>query len=152
MRGLFCIFSGLFGLVIGCLTNTIEYRMRSELGLFTSDCYCTSCRSRLKLTDQIPLIGYLRLGGKCRFCGQPISIRYPIIEIGTAAVYALLAFIFYPSALITSLTSFLAVALVIVISHGLHRRLGISKKRICGFIFLALLQLIVLCGLSIITL
>lgn len=152
MKALFCIAAALFGLIIGCFTNTIEYRMRSELKLFTNDCYCPHCRKKLRLSDQIPLFGYLRLCGKCRFCRERISLLYPIIELGTAVVYAAIAFVFYPSALLTSVFSLGAVIILIACLHLARNALGISKKRLVGILFLAALQTMVCFGLFIIAL
>ncbi|MBQ7301797.1 MAG: prepilin peptidase [Clostridia bacterium] len=84
--------SCLCGLVIGCFLNTMVYRLSSEeKTLVTEDCICPVCGHRLALWEQIPIVGYLVLGGHCRYCKAAISAHYPLVEGGCAALYALLA-------------------------------------------------------------
>lgn len=115
------LFAAAFGLVIGCLTNTLEYRLRSELDVSDNSCYCPDCRHRLPLYDQIPVISYLILGGRCRFCKNPISPRYPAVEASAMLVYALAALLTAPSALAVPLIGLLCfcayAALSMLIRH-----------------------------------
>jgi leader peptidase (prepilin peptidase)/N-methyltransferase len=82
----------ILGLVIGSFLNVCVYRLpRGESIVFTPS-HCPTCGSRLGARDLVPLLSYLGLKGRCRFCGAPISARYPLIELATgllfAAVYA----------------------------------------------------------------
>ena len=152
MRIIFSAVAAIFGLIVGCLANTVEYRTRSDLKLFSDDCYCPDCRSKLRLTDQIPLIGYLRLGGKCRVCHKRISPRYPLVELGTAIVYCVFAAVFYPSVGKAIFASLMIVFAGIAASHICHHSFRFSKKKLCGMLLLSALQLPIGFGLMIITL
>ncbi len=86
----------LLGLIGGGYLNTLEYRLRTPIKMITAECYCPACGSKLKQYDQIPLVSYLILGGKCRTCGEKIGIRYPLVEAATMLVFGVAA-IFLPS-------------------------------------------------------
>ncbi len=57
-------------------------------GLSTPPSHCPKCNNLLKWYDNIPIFGWIKLGGKCRFCKEPISMRYPIIELITALIFS----------------------------------------------------------------
>ncbi len=78
-----------FGAIIGAYCGTIDYRIRENLPLITKDCFCPTCNHVLPGKDQIPILGWLMLGGKCRFCHTAIPKRYPIIEGGFSLFYLL---------------------------------------------------------------
>lgn len=79
----FCI-----GVIIGSFLNVVLSRLRTQETLLGRS-YCRSCRRRIKWFDNIPLVSYLLLGGKCRRCKDPISIQYPLIEMGTGFLFLL---------------------------------------------------------------
>ncbi len=87
--------STLFGLIMGAYYGTIEYRIRKNLPLITSDCFCPSCGRTLPLRHQIPLLSFLLLKGRCRFCRAGIPLRYPMIEGGFMFYYSVCFLIFY---------------------------------------------------------
>ena len=60
---------------------------------------CPSCGHLLSWTDNIPVVSYTFLGGRCRYCRAPISIRYPIIEALTCAIFLLHWWVFGPTLL-----------------------------------------------------
>jgi leader peptidase (prepilin peptidase)/N-methyltransferase len=62
--------------------------------LFVPASHCPACKTPLRIRDNVPLISYLRLGGKCAACGAPISLRYPVVEALTALLSAWTAFHF----------------------------------------------------------
>jgi len=77
---------GLLGLVFGSFLNVCIYRIpRGESVVFPSS-HCTVCNTKLKWYDLIPVLSFLLLKGKCRYCKNPISITYPIIEIICAVI------------------------------------------------------------------
>ena len=152
MKAIFCLVAALFGVVIGGFANTLEYRTRSDLNIFTNDCYCPSCGSKLRLTDQIPVVSYLLLGGRCRVCREKISPRYPLVEAGTTLIYGLSAFIFCPSVTRTLIPAFAVVIAGIVFSHKAHGCFGFSGKKLAGFLLLAVFHIPIAIGLMIVTL
>lgn len=84
-----------FGLIIGSFINAAAYRIPHKETLMTRS-HCVQCDHQIAWYDNIPVISYLVLGGKCRHCRQKISIRYPLIEaltgILTAGLGAILLF------------------------------------------------------------
>ncbi|MCJ7596618.1 MAG: prepilin peptidase [Desulfobacterales bacterium] len=74
------IFAALLGLVIGSFLNVCIYRIPLMKSIIHPPSSCPSCGQRIKFYDNIPLISYLLLLGKCRRCGHPIPIHYPMVE------------------------------------------------------------------------
>ncbi len=75
------IFSFILGSVIGSFLNVCIYRLPREESIVFPPSSCTSCGSRIRFYHNIPVLGYLFLGGKCSDCGSRISPLYPIVEI-----------------------------------------------------------------------
>lgn len=142
-----CLAAFFFGLVIGCFTNTLEYRLRSDVPLFTDDCYCTDCGHRLPLWQQIPVIGYLILHGKCGFCGSPVSIRYPLVEAGMALWYLICALVTGSSVLAPVLISFSGVVLFLTVSLFLRKTPPRIGKVFGGLAILLVFHFIIAFGL-----
>lgn len=82
----------LYGLIIGSFLNVCIYRMPREQSIAFPPSHCTSCGERIRAYDLIPLVSWLLLGGKCRFCNEKISWRYPLVELINGLAYG---FIFY---------------------------------------------------------
>ena len=76
-------FSLLFGLIIGSFLNVCIYRIPLKKSIITPSSGCPKCGNQINFYDNIPLISYMILFGKCRFCKEPIPLRYPIIELIT---------------------------------------------------------------------
>ena len=86
--------SAVFGTTMGAYFCTMQYRIHEDLPLVTSDCICPACGHRLTLFHQIPIISFILLKGKCRFCRAPISPRYPLTEAAFLIYYTLTYCIF----------------------------------------------------------
>jgi leader peptidase (prepilin peptidase) / N-methyltransferase len=70
----------LVGLVIGSFINVVIYRIPLEKSI-TSPSMCPNCSHKITMLENIPILSYLLLGGKCRYCQEKISIIYPMVEI-----------------------------------------------------------------------
>ena len=81
------ILSAVFGLAIGSFLNVVIWRVPSKLSLSQDGSVCPKCREQIKTKDNIPLLSYLLLKGKCRKCKTKISIQYPVVEILTSAIW-----------------------------------------------------------------
>ncbi len=81
----------IYGLVIGSFLNVVIHRLPEGLSLVTPGSRCPSCLSPIRAWDNVPLISYLVLRGRCRHCGTSISLRYPSVELFTAVVFAAIA-------------------------------------------------------------
>ena len=81
--------AALFGAVLGSFLNVVAYRLPRKESLVRPPSRCPSCETPVKPYDNIPVLSWLILGGKCRSCGAPISKRYPLVEAATALLLAL---------------------------------------------------------------
>lgn len=83
-----------FGLLIGSFLNVCIYRIPNNKSIVSPPSSCTSCDTRIKWYDLIPVISYLLLKGKCRNCGQKISPRYMLIELLTGTLFLVCFLVF----------------------------------------------------------
>ena len=79
-----------FGLVVGSFLNVCIYRMPLGLSIVTPRSACPACGKFISGFDNIPILSYLILRGRCRACGVHISMRYPLVEAANAALYVLI--------------------------------------------------------------
>lgn len=75
------------GLSIGSFLNVLIYRLPREKKFVFGRSFCPSCKNEIKFYDNIPVLSYLILAGKCRFCKSKISIRYPLVELLNSLAY-----------------------------------------------------------------
>ena len=87
-------FAFLFGSVIGSFLNVCIYRLPREESLSSPSSYCPHCQKPIRFYDNIPIISYLVLRGKCRSCGNLISPRYALVELLTA-IFSLFLFLHF---------------------------------------------------------
>ncbi|MDD3839219.1 MAG: prepilin peptidase [Clostridia bacterium] len=80
----------LFGLVIGSFLNVCIARIPKKASIAYPPSHCTDCDTRLKVSDLVPVFSYIRLKGKCRYCGSKISLVYPLVEITTGILFTLI--------------------------------------------------------------
>lgn len=92
METMILAFVILTGLVLGSFFNVVIYRLPRGLNLSRPPSACPGCGSRIKPYDNVPVLSYLVLRGKCRRCGRRISPIYPTVEILTALGFALVFF------------------------------------------------------------
>jgi len=81
------IFVFLLGLSVGSFLNVVVWRLPRGESLITPPSHCPKCNNLLKWYDNLPVIGWLKLKGRCRFCNAEISPRYPIVEAITGLLF-----------------------------------------------------------------
>ena len=91
----FPLFAFLFGSAVGSFLNVCIYRLPEDTSIIFPASHCPQCRKTIRYYDNIPILSYLLLRGKCRFCGSPISPQYCIVELLTAS-FSVLLFLLYP--------------------------------------------------------
>jgi prepilin signal peptidase PulO-like enzyme (type II secretory pathway) len=77
------VFGGALGLVVGSFLNVCIHRLPLRESIMWPSSRCPHCRRELRPYDNIPVISYLILRGRCRSCGGPISVQYPVVELLT---------------------------------------------------------------------
>ncbi len=87
--GYFTLIVFVFGACLGSFLNVCIYRIPAELSVVKPRSRCPKCMTNLAWKDNIPILGWLLLRGKCRYCKAPISARYPSIELLTAILLTL---------------------------------------------------------------
>ena len=76
-----------FGLVIGSFLNVLIYRIPKKKEFVKTSSHCMACGHKLAWFDLVPLFSWLFLRGKCRYCKQPISKQYPLVELANAVLW-----------------------------------------------------------------
>lgn len=115
-----------FGLIVGSFLNVLIYRLPQNLSLLGRS-FCPNCKKKISWYDNIPLLSFILLKGKCRFCHSPISLQYPIVELLTGILFVLIFFML-PDQNIKYLTSisyylFIISSLIVIfftdLKHGI---------------------------------
>jgi leader peptidase (prepilin peptidase) / N-methyltransferase len=86
--------SVLFGLVIGSFLNVVIHRVPRRESIVWPASHCPHCGEPIRPRDNLPLISYVLLGGRCRNCKEPISARYPAVEATTGLRFGAAAYEF----------------------------------------------------------
>jgi len=84
----------ILGLVIGSFLNVVIYRLPLKKSIIFPSSHCPNCETELKYYDLIPVLSYILTKGRCRYCGEEISLQYPIVELLTGFLF-LLTFLKY---------------------------------------------------------
>jgi len=81
------ILSFVLGTVAGSFLNVCIYRIPARQSIISPPSHCPSCDTRLTARDLVPLFSYILLRGKCRYCGTPVSLQYPGVELVTGILF-----------------------------------------------------------------
>ena len=84
----------IYGLLIGSFLNVLIYRIPRDESIAFPGSHCPECDHKLRWYDNIPVMSYMMLKGKCRYCGTKISVQYPLIETFNTIIYVVL-YIFF---------------------------------------------------------
>lgn len=89
------IMSAILGLCVGSFLNVVIYRVPKGMSLATPSSHCPKCKYVLKWYDNIPILSYIMLRGKCRKCGEKIPLRYTLTEVANMLLWIISAFLFF---------------------------------------------------------
>jgi leader peptidase (prepilin peptidase)/N-methyltransferase len=114
--------AGVFGLLVGSFLNVCIFRLPREESIVWPASRCTRCARNLSWYENIPVLSWIALRARCRTCGEPIAVMYPIVEIATAAAFAAVYALFGPSLLGAS-RLLLACSLIVLFVIDLQHRI-----------------------------
>ena len=112
----------LAGLMLGSFLNVCIYRLPRRESITWPASHCTTCNRPLAWFENVPVVSWAVLGGRCRTCGDPISPMYPLVELTTAVVFAGGVIVYGPSALLAVRLAF-ACALIVLFAIDLRHRI-----------------------------
>jgi leader peptidase (prepilin peptidase) / N-methyltransferase len=110
---LYIIACTVFGLIIGSFLNVVIWRLPRGENLSHPGSHCPRCDHAIRPYDNVPVMSWLILRGKCRDCGSPISVRYPLVEAFTGAAFALTGWLVGYSILLLPMLWFVAVCIAL---------------------------------------
>ena len=120
--GLQWIVAGLFGAVVGSFLNVCIHRLPLGKSLVWPASACPGCGHEIQWYDNIPVVSFLALGGRCRYCGATIAARYPIVEALTSVMFAVAWWQYGPGVLLASRLVF-GCALIVLFAIDLEHHL-----------------------------
>jgi leader peptidase (prepilin peptidase)/N-methyltransferase len=136
----------LLGLAIGSFLNVCIHRVPSQMSVVSPGSRCPSCGYALTWADNIPVVSYALLGGKCRSCRAGISIRYPIVELITMGVFVLHFLVLGPQPLLVPRLLF-ACAMIVLFAIDLEHHLLPNVVTLPGIVAGLLFSLVLPPGL-----
>lgn len=118
----FAALVGVIGLMVGSFLNVCIYRLPLRRTVFWGRSHCPACDRQIRAWENIPVLSWLLLRGRCAGCGTRIGIQYPIVELVTALVFATAAWLFGPTLLLVSRLLF-AAAMIVLFTIDLQHRI-----------------------------
>lgn len=106
----------ILGAIFGSFLNVIICRVPSGLSIVNPPSHCFGCGKRIKFYDNIPIISYIILGGKCRYCGSKISIRDFFVELCNAVLWLFVAVAFFDNNILLSIIFCFSISILIIIA------------------------------------
>lgn len=125
----------IYGIVFGSFYNVVIYRLPMDKSITKGRSHCPSCGTTLRAKDLVPLLSWVLLGGKCRYCKSKISVRYPIIEGVTGLLFVLAYRNFEMGAPFVLYCSFYSMLLITAMIDWDH--MFVSEEVLIGFSFLS---------------
>ena len=108
------------GLLVGSFINVCIHRIPLKLSVLRPRSHCPLCKQGIKWHDNIPIVGYLVLGGRCRHCLQPIGLVYPAVELVTPLLFLLVYQRGEPEQLLIARLLFTSVLIVLFVTDLRH--------------------------------
>jgi leader peptidase (prepilin peptidase)/N-methyltransferase len=119
----FATVAGLFGLLIGSFLNVVAYRVPLGRSVVSPPSACPSCGHPIQWNDNIPVLSWLWLRGRCRDCHARIGVRYPSVEACTGGLFAATYLVIGPVWVLPAYLLFVATTVVLVLTDLDHKRI-----------------------------
>ena len=110
------VLAGILGLLLGSFLNVVVYRVPRGESIISPPSACPTCGHEISPFDNVPVLSWLVLRGRCRTCREPISLRYPLVELGTAVSFALVAVAFAPACFAASSSAGAVSAVLVMVA------------------------------------
>ena len=139
MEIIFCIMLFWMGTVFGSFLTLAVYRIPLGLDITHERSFCPKCNHRLEFMDLIPIVSYLFLRGKCRYCGKPVRIRYLLLEVISGCVFLTayfafsLSFPFFKVPAVALMVAFVMFYITNAILLGIDKEYRSIDKRVLLF-------------------
>jgi leader peptidase (prepilin peptidase) / N-methyltransferase len=88
-----CVLAGVLGLAVGSFLNVVIHRVPARVSVVAPASACPACGHAIRNRDNVPVVSWLVLRGRCRDCSAPISARYPAVELATGVLFALVTWL-----------------------------------------------------------
>ena len=132
--------AALFGLVIGSFLNVVIHRVPLRESVVFPASHCPNCGAQIKARDNIPVLSYLLLRGRCRECKEPIPLRYPVVEATTAVLFGAAVYAFGVSFQLVVALVFILVLISLAgtdLEHRLLPNVIVGPAALLGFVLSA---------------
>lgn len=120
-------FAAVLGLAVGSFLNVVVHRLPRGESLNHPRSHCPACGHPVRPHDNVPVLSWLLLRGRCRDCGAPIAVRYPLLELGTAALWVAVVAVAWDDAARIALGLLLVTLMVAVVPIDLEHRLILNR-------------------------
>ena len=111
------------GLAFGSFLNVLIDRLPRDQSIVYPPSHCPSCKTRLAVSDLAPVLSYLLLRGRCRYCGVSIPLRVPLVELSTGVLFGFLWWSFGPGTKLILASAYFSILLVVTVIDLEHRRI-----------------------------
>jgi leader peptidase (prepilin peptidase)/N-methyltransferase len=140
--------AGLLGLLAGSFANVVIHRVPRGESVVRPASRCPACAVPVAARDNLPLVGWLLLGGRCRACRAPIGLRYPLVELGMGLLWFLVTWRLVGAGLGWAVPAYLALAFVCLVLAVIDASTRLLPNRITYPAFPAVLGLLLLASLG----
>ncbi len=139
--GFLVVGSALLGLLVGSFLNVVVHRVPAGASVVSPPSACPACDEPVRPRDNVPVLSWLLLRGRCRDCGAPIGVRYPLVEAGTAVLFGATAAWFGPAwhlpAFLYLAAAGVALAVIDVDVHRLPDAIVLPSYVVAGVLLVA---------------
>jgi leader peptidase (prepilin peptidase)/N-methyltransferase len=142
---LLTVLAGILGLIFGSFATAVAYRVPRRESIVTGRSKCPRCGRQLAAAENIPVVSWIVLRGRCKNCGEKISVRYPLIELTTGVLFALAAWKYGQTVTAVVYAGFfwvLVVLTVIDLEHKLLPNRIVYPAFVAGWVGLAVAALV----------
>ena len=138
LKIIYYMFFGLFGLCIGSFLNVVIYRWPNGMSIVSPPSHCPNCDYKLRWYDNIPVISYILLGGKCRNCKEHISFRYTLVELGNMFLWIACLYFSYSNIYIAVINSLVCSILVCIFFIDIEHKIILDRFNIAIIVLAAI--------------